>query len=327
MTEPGADSRELYRRMVRIRRFEEVALRVQREERLIAGPLHPSTGHEAAVVGACAALRRDDWMTGTHRSHGHPIAKGAALAPLFAELLGKRTGVCGGRGGSMHLADFSVGSLGESGIVGASLPIAVGAALSSRVRGTDQVCIAFFGDGASNQGTFHESLNLAAIWKLPVVFFCENNGYAATTPLAAATSVSDIAARAAGYAMPGEIVDGQDLLAVLATTRRAVERARRGEGPSLVEAKTYRYCEHAEGQGMPGHYRTAEEIARWRERDPIALARARLLRDGAASEAGLAAIEAEVEAEVAAALRFARESAFPDASEALRSPFASGAAS
>jgi len=322
---PELDFPELYRRMLRIRRFDEIALKLQREERAIPGPLHPSTGHEAAVVGACAALRRDDWMTGNHRSHGHPIAKGAALAPLFAELLGKRGGVCGGRGGSMHLADFSVGSLGESGIVGAGLPIAVGAALSSRVRGTDQVALAFFGDGASNAGTFHESLNLAAIWKLPVIFFCENNGYAVTTSLAAATSVKDIAARAAGYSMPGVVVDGQDLVAVLEVTRSAVERARRGEGPSLVEAKTYRTCEHAEGQGIPSHYRSAEEIAHWRERDPLALARAQMLRESIASERELAALEAEVERELEAALLFARESAFPEPGEALRSPFASEA--
>ncbi|MCA9513239.1 MAG: thiamine pyrophosphate-dependent dehydrogenase E1 component subunit alpha, partial [Myxococcales bacterium] len=268
---------ELYRRMRRIRRFDEEALRLQREEHLVAGPLHPSLGQEAAVVGACAALRADDTMTGNHRSHGHPIAKGAALGPLLAELLGRRDGVCGGRGGSMHLADFAVGSLGESGIVGAGIPVAVGAALSARVRGDDAVCIAFFGDGASNQGAFHEALNLGAIWKLGVVFFCENNGYAATTPLAAGTSVADIAVRAAGYGMPGEIVDGQDVEAVLATTARAVARARAGEGPSLVEAKTYRYCEHAEGQGIPGTYRTADEIARWRERDPLAIARTRLV--------------------------------------------------
>ncbi len=314
---------ELYRRMLRIRRFDELALRLQQQERLIPGPLHPSTGQEAAVVGACAALRADDSMTGNHRSHGHPIAKGARLAPLLAELLGKRSGVCGGRGGSMHLADFSVGSLGESGIVGASIPVAVGAALSARVRDSGQVCICFFGDGASNQGTFHESLNLAAIWKLPVVFFCENNLYAATTPQASGTSVADIALRAAAYGIPGEIVDGQDVLAVLAATQRAVQRARRGEGPTLLEAKTYRYCEHAEGQGIPGHYRSADEIERWRERDPLALARARILHERSASERDLAAIDAEVERELAEALRFARESEFPERAEALRSPFAS----
>jgi pyruvate dehydrogenase E1 component alpha subunit len=190
---------DLDRRMLRIRRFDETALRVQRDEKLTPGPLQPSTGQEAAGVGACAALRADDWTTGNHRSHGYPIAKGAALAPLFAELLGMRGGVCGGRGGSMHLADFSVGGLGESGIVGASPPGAVGAALSSRVRGTQQVCVAFFGDGASTQGNFHESLDLASIWKLSVIFFffCENHRYAATTPLAAGTSVTDIAAGAA----------------------------------------------------------------------------------------------------------------------------------
>jgi pyruvate dehydrogenase E1 component alpha subunit len=316
------DPRELHRRMLRIRRFEERALALQAAGE-IRGPLHPSIGHEAACVGACAPLRSDDWITGNHRSHGHPIAKGAALAPLFAELLGKRTGVCGGRGGSMHLADFSVGSLGESGIVGAGLPIAVGAGLSSRVRGTDQVALSFFGDGAANAGTFHESLNLAAIWKLPVVFFCENNGYAATTPFASTTAVADVSARAAGYGMPGIWVDGQDVLAVAEVVGHAVDRARRGEGPSLVEAKTYRYCEHAEGAGMPSHYRSAEEVARWRERDPLALSRARLLRAGAAAERELAALEADVEREVEDAVRFARASEDPAPSEAARAPFAS----
>jgi pyruvate dehydrogenase E1 component alpha subunit len=318
------DAGELHRRMLRIRRFEERALALQAEG-VIRGPLHPSIGHEAACVGACAPLRADDWMTGNHRSHGHPIAKGAALGPLFAELLGKRGGVCAGRGGSMHLADFAVGSLGESGIVGAGLPIAVGAALSSRVRGTDQVALAFFGDGASNQGTFHESLNLAAVWKLPAIFLCENNGYAATTALAAATSVADVSARAAGYGIPGVLVDGQDVLAVAEVVERAVARARRGEGPSLVEAKTYRFCEHAEGAGMPSHYRSAEEVARWRERDPIALSRARLLREGVLGESALRALEADVEREVEAAVRFALASADPPAAEALRSPFASEA--
>jgi TPP-dependent pyruvate/acetoin dehydrogenase alpha subunit len=316
------DVLELHRRMLRIRRFEERALDLQRAG-TIRGPLHPSIGHEAACVGACAPLRNDDWMTGNHRSHGHPIAKGAALAPLFAELLGKATGVCGGRGGSMHLADFSIGSLGESGIVGAGLPIAIGAALSSRVRGTDQVALSFFGDGASNHGTFHESLNMAAVWKLPAIFVCENNGYAATTALAATTSVADIASRAAGYGMPGVVVDGQDVIAVAEVVERAVERARRGEGPSLVEAKTYRYCEHAEGAGMPSHYRSAEEVARWRERDPVALSRARMLRDRAASDAAIVALEAEVEREVDDAVRFAETSASPLPGEATRSPFAS----
>ncbi len=324
MTPVGFDALELHRRMLRIRRFEERALALQRAG-AIPGPLHPSIGHEAACVGACAPLRADDWMAGNHRSHGHPIAKGAALGPLFAELLGKATGVCGGRGGSMHLADFSVGSLGESGIVGAGLPIAVGAALSSRVRGTDQVALSFFGDGASNHGTFHESLNLAAIWKLPAIFLCENNGYAATTAFAATTSVADISARAAGYGIPGVVVDGQDVIAVAEVVERAVARARRGEGPSLVEAKTYRYCEHAEGAGMPSHYRSADEVARWRERDPIALSRARLLRDRAASEDAIAAVEAAVEREVEAAVQFAEASAWPSPGEAARAPFASEA--
>jgi len=243
---------EMFRRMWRIRAFDECAVAL-RHAREIAGPVHPSIGQEAACVGACMALREDDGITGNHRSHGHPIAKGARLGPLLAELLGKATGVCGGMGGSMHLADFSVGSLGESGIVGAGIPIAVGAGLSARVRGTDQVCVAFFGDGAANHGTFHESLNLAAIWKLPVLFFCENNAYAATTSFATVTSVEDVAERGAAYRMPASVVDGQDAVAVYEATAGAVARARSGDGPTLLEAKTYRFLEHADefARGSP----------------------------------------------------------------------------
>ena len=203
---------EMYRRMLRIRYFDEAA-RGLLNEGAIQGAVHTSIGQEAAAVGACMALPDDDYVSGNHRSHGHPIAKGAALNPLMAELLGKQTGVCKGKGGSMHLADFSVGSLGESGIVGAGLPLATGAGLSAQVRGTDQVTVCFFGDGASNQGSFHESLNMAAIWKLPVIYFCENNLYAATTPKAASTSVENIADRAVAYGMPGVVVDGQDAVA------------------------------------------------------------------------------------------------------------------
>lgn len=312
---------EMHRRMWRIRAFDEraVALRHARE---IHGPVHPSIGQEAACVGACVALRADDTLTGNHRSHGHPIAKGAALGPLMAELLGKATGVCGGMGGSMHLADFSVGSLGETGIVGAGIPIAVGAALSARVRGTDQICVAFFGDGASNHGTFHESLNMASIWKLPVVFFCENNGYAATTSLASATSVDDIAVRAGGYGMPGVIVDGQDAIAVYQATAEAALRARAGEGPSLLEAKTYRYLEHAEGEGIPGFYRDAAEIDRWKQRDPLAIHRQRLLDRNLLDSDAADRIERDAHSEVDAALAFARASADPEPRAAFDHVFA-----
>ncbi|MAG34004.1 MAG: dehydrogenase [Deltaproteobacteria bacterium] len=305
---------EMQRRMLRIRLFEEEARRLK-DEGTVDGPVHCATGQEATVVGACLALRDSDTLTGTHRSHGHPIAKGAALDPLMAELLGRRDGICRGQGGSMHLADFGVGSLGEAGIVGAGIPVATGAGLSARVRGTDGVCLCFFGDGASNQGTFHESLNMASVWKLPVVYLCENNLYAATTPLEAATSVQDIALRAQGYGMPSEIVDGQDVRSVYAAVARAVERARAGGGPTLVEAKTYRYCEHADGEGIPGGYRDASEIERWLERDPLALHREQMLAEGEVERAQLEALEKEVRVEVDHAVRFAHASPAPEPGE------------
>lgn len=307
---------EMYRRMLRIRYFDDEACALL-SEGAIPGALHTSTGQEAAAVGACMALRPDDYMTGTHRSHGHPIAKGAALAPLMAELLGKRTGVCKGKGGSMHLADFSVGSLGESGIVGAGIPLATGAGLSARVRGTDQVSVCFFGDGASNEGAFHECLNMAALWRLPVLYLCEHNRYAATTPAAATHARPDVADRAAGYGIPGIVVDGQDVIAVYEVVYAAAERARAGGGPSLVEAKTYRYREHAEGVPIPPGYRDAAEIEAWRQRDPIEIHRRRLLDGGVLAEADAAAIEAEVREELRDAVAFARRSPFPDPAEAF----------
>src|SRR5688572_3250036 len=242
----SAQQREAYRRMLRIRKFEQEGTQLYKTGQ-IPGAYHASTGQEAAIVGACLALRDDDFITGTHRSHGHPIGKGAKLDALMAELMGKATGICQGRGGSMHLADGSVGILGESAIVGGGIPLAAGAAMSAQVRRTDQVALTFFGDGASNQGTFHETLNMAAVWKLPVIFFCENNLYAITTSVAKSHGQPDIAKRAYGYDIPGVIVDGQDVVGVYQVTRTAVERARRGEGPTLIEAKTYRFDEHQVG--------------------------------------------------------------------------------
>ncbi|MBK7249867.1 MAG: thiamine pyrophosphate-dependent dehydrogenase E1 component subunit alpha [Gammaproteobacteria bacterium] len=305
--------REAYRRMLSIRRFEEaLPKRIAAGE--ILGSVHSSIGQEAALVGACMALRDDDYITGTHRSHGHPIAKGAKLAPLMAELMGRATGICKGRGGSMHLADASVGIIGESAIVGGGIPLATGAGLSAHVRGTDQVSLGFFGDGAANQGAFHECINMAAAWKLPVIFFCENNLYAVTTPARTTHGQPDVAKRAAGYAIPGVIVDGQELEAVYEATRTAVERARRGEGPSLIEAKTYRFDEHAIGIVMPLHYRAAEEVECYRrERDPLLLYRARLLEAGH-GEAELGEIESTVERMVGEAVEFARKSPHPDPS-------------
>ncbi len=312
---------DLYRRIVTIRRFEEAVQKEMRAGR-IPGATHLSIGHEAAIAGACLALRDDDFVFGTHRSHGHPIAKGAALGPLMAEIMGKRSGVCRGKGGSMHLADHAVGVMGESGIVGGALPLAAGAGLSAKVRGTDQVTLCFFGDGASNEGTFHESLNLAAIWKLPVVYLCENNLYGATTPASSVTAVTDIAQRAAGYGIPGVVIDGQDGVAVYAAAAAAVARARVGEGPSLLEAKTYRYGEHAENLIIPIAYRSADEVERWKERDPVAICRAQL-RDGALlDEGGLERLETGVTALVDEAVRFAREAELPDPAEAFTDIYA-----
>lgn len=300
----AAHQLELFSRMLRIRKFEEA---------LIAHhPVgHLSIGQEAAIAGACMALRDDDYVTGTHRSHGHPIGKGADIAPLMAEIFGKKTGICKGLGGSMHLTDTRKGLIGESAIVGGGLPLATGAGLSIQTRGTDQVSLCFFGDGAANQGTFGESLNMASIWKLPVIFFCENNGYAVTTSVEKSHGQPDIARRGDGYAVPGVIVDGQDAEAVHAATREAVERARGGGGPTLIEAKTYRFGEHAHSLAIPISYRSEEELHHYRtERDPITLYRAALLSRGLDAE--VAAIEAEVTRIMDEALAFARESPEPD---------------
>lgn len=296
---------ELYRRMQRIRQFEEAILATELQG-------HLSIGQEAAIAGACIALRDDDYITGTHRSHGHPIGKGAELGPLMAELWGKKTGICKGLGGSMHLADTRVGCIGESAIVGGGLPLAVGAGLSIQLRGTDQVSLAFFGDGAANQGTFGESLNLAAIWKLPVIFFCENNGYAISTSVAKSHGQPDIAKRADGYGLPGVIVDGQDAEAVYEATHAAVQRARSGGGPTLIEAKTYRFDEHCRNLNVPIPYRSQQELERFKtERDPVVLYRAVLCGRGV-PEAVLVTLESEVAAAVEAAVKFAHESPDPD---------------
>lgn len=282
-------------------------------EGLIPGAYHASIGQEAAIVGACLALRDDDYITGTHRSHGHPIGKGAKLDPLMAELMGKVTGICKGRGGSMHLADSSVGILSESAIVGGGIPLAAGAALSAKVRGSDQVGLTFFGDGAANEGTFHETLNMAAVWKLPAIFFCENNLYAVTNSVEKSHGQPDIAQRAQGYGMPGVIVDGQDLAAVYEVTCAAVARARRGEGPTLIEAKTYRFDEHSVGLNTLGEsYRPAAEVHDYvHNRDPLALFKKALLQGGF-SESELAAMEQDVIDAVARAIEFGRQSPLPD---------------
>ncbi len=306
---------EMQRRMLRIRAFDERASKMVKRGH-IPGTVHTSIGQEAQVVGATMALRDGDYMTGNHRSHGHPIGKGSPLGPLMAELVGKSAGVCKGKGGSLHLADFAVGSLGESGIVGSSIPIAMGAALSANVRGTEQVALAFFGDGAANQGVLYESMNLSGVWKLPVVFLCENNQYALSTPAHTVTS-GVIADRAAGFDMPGvRVEEGQDVLAVHAAVSEAVARARTGGGPTLIEVITYRYNEHSEGLRLGTDYRPSDEREAWLQKDPIQLFREHLLGTGFTADQ-LDALEAEVLAEVDDAVAFSDASPYPDPSVAF----------
>lgn len=302
---------EMQRRMLRIRLFDERASKMVRRGQ-IPGTVHTSIGQEAQVVGACMALNDADYMTGNHRSHGHPIGKGSPLGPLMAELVGKAAGICNGKGGSLHLADFSVGSLGESGIIGSSIPIATGAGLSSKVLGNGKVALAFFGDGAANQGCLYEAMNMAGVWDLPVIYLCENNQYALSTPAHTVTS-GRISDRAAGFGIPGvRVENGQDVLAVYDAVSEAVERARAGEGPSLVEVITYRYREHSEGLRINVDYRDEEERQEWLSRDPIALFRDVLVERGVATADVLDALEQEVVDEVDEAVRFTDESPYPE---------------
>ena len=305
---------EKYRRMQRIRQFEATAEAIHAQGE-IPGALHTYAGMEASGVGACMALRDDDYMVGNHRSHGHPIAKGAALRPLMAELLGKATGVCKGKGGSMHLSDFAMGSLGETSIVGSGAPVAAGAALGAKLQGLDRVALCFFGDGASSEGAVHEGMNLAAVWKLPAIFVCENNRFGMSTPTSHAVAGENVADRAKGYGIPGVIVDGQDVDAVEDAVREAVDRARAGLGPTLIETKTYRYGDHAVNMGRELTPRGPEHDE-WLGRDPIVFYRARLEAAGVSAD-DLDAIEKAVAEEVADALSFARESAYPEFEEAF----------
>lgn len=314
---------EMLRRILRIRYFEEAVIDLKKRGD-IPGGAHLCIGHEAAIVGACMAGGANAWMVGTHRSHGHPIGKGAALGPLMAELMARSTGVCKAKGGSLHLADFSVGSLGESGIVGGNLPLAAGAALSARLQGKrERVVLAFLGDATTATGAFHESINMAAAWKLPVVYVCENNLYGVTTPTAEVCNLADMAQRAAGYGVPGVIVDGQDPIAVFEAVTAACENARAGDGPTFVEAKTYRYREHAEMLFVSGSYRPEDEVRDWMaHRDPVRNY-PRLLEDKGVLGAGeFERIEAEVRQELAAAIAFARQGPHPDAGAAYQDLYA-----
>ena len=301
--------RALHRTMLTIRLFEQ---RVAREFRTgeIPGFVHMYIGEEAVAAGVCANLGDDDYVTSTHRGHGHCIAKGCDLDGMMAEIYGREDGLCKGRGGSMHIADFSRGMLGANAIVGGGIALATGAGLAASVRGSGQVAVAFFGDGAANQGVLHESLNLAAIWKLPVIYVCENNGFAESTPAAYATSVPDVASRAAGYGIPGVVVDGADVLAVYEAAHEAVARARAGEGPTLLEVKTYRFMGHFEGD--PERYRDDDERKALLEWDALASLRRRLIAEAHATDADLDAERAEIEAAVDSAVAFARASPVPD---------------
>ncbi len=255
-------------KMLLTRAFEEAALE-QYAHGKVHGTMHPYVGEEAVAIGATAALRPDDLVVSTHRGHGHAIGKGQDVRTMMAELLAKETGVCRGRGGSMHMADLSLGSLGANGVVGGGLPLSVGAGLSVKMRGGDQVVVCFFGDGASNEGAFHESLNMAAVWKLPVVYVCENNQYAMSMPVGRGVSAAHIADRAVGYGIPGQVVDGMDVLAVYRAVQQAVAHARAGAGPVLLDVVTYRYLGHSKNDKQL--YRTPDEVKRWRQRDPILL--------------------------------------------------------
>jgi len=269
---------EMYRKMLEIRFFEEKVFELYAQN-LVPGTIHLYAGEEAVAVGVCSNLRKDDYITSTHRGHGHCIAKGAELKRVMAEILGKKTGYCKGKGGSMHIADFSKGMLGATAVVGGGIPIAVGAGLSIKLRDTNQVVACFFGEGASNQGTFHESINMAALWKLPVIFVCENNLYAMGTRQSRAMAIENVADRAIAYGIPGEVVDGNDVLAVYEVAWKAVERARKGEGPTLIECKTYRHKGHSRID--PAKYRPKEEVEEWLAKDPIKRFKERLLQTNA----------------------------------------------
>ncbi len=309
----------MYRKLLEIRIFEEKVFELYAQN-LVPGTIHLYAGEEAVAVGVCSNLRKDDYITSTHRGHGHCIAKGAQPKRIMAEILGKKTGYCKGKGGSMHIADFSVGMLGATAVVGAGLPIAMGAGLSIKLSGTDNVVACFFGDGASNQGTFHEAINMAAIWNLPVIFVCENNVYAMGTRRSRVMLIENIADRAQAYGISGVVVDGNDVLAVYEAAQKAVERARRGEGPTLIECKTYRHKGHSRID--PAKYRPKEEVEEWLRKDPIKRFREKLMQTEVLTETEIQQVEKDVLAEIDEAAKFALQSPFPDPEEALEDVYA-----
>ena len=303
---------EMLRTMITIRLFEEKIVDMYARG-LVPGLAHLYVGEEAVATGVCANLRKEDYITSTHRGHGHVIAKGAELKFMMAELFGKKTGYCKGKGGSMHIADVDIGILGANGIAGGGLPLAVGAGLSSKLRQTDQVTACFFGDGSSNNGTFHESLNFAAVHRLPVVFVCENNTYGISVSQRQHQTIKDVSVRAAAYNIPGVTIDGNDVMAVYETAGKAIQRARAGEGPTLMECKTYRWRGHHEGDPNQGRrYRTMEEVKAWMEKCPIKRFEARLIEEKVLTKAKTKKIWEEVQKEIDDSVEYANQSSFPE---------------
>lgn len=302
--------------MIRIRNMELEIASLFRRGKMPAFAPHLYVGEEAIAAGVCGCLRRNDYLLSTHRGHGHCLAKGADMKLIISEVCGKRTGCCGGKGGTMHMVFPEVGILGTNGIVGAGMPISVGVGLSVKLKGTDQVVVCFFGDGAANNGTFHESLNMASLWKLPIIFICENNQYATSVHVSRSTSVKDISIRAKGYGIPGRKVDGNHVDTVYEASLKAVESARNGDGPSLLECKTYRIRGHYEGDPT-WDYRTKEEVEKAKRKDPILYWKRKLVKLGQINNDEIAEIEKIVEKEVAEASLFAEKSPFPKAEDAM----------
>lgn len=299
--------RDYYRKVMTIRKFEEAVDELFQNGK-ISGAVHTSVGQEAVAVGVAAALNRDDLVIATHRGHGHCLMRNAEIKLMMAELFGKANGLCKGKGGSMHIVDVKNGMLGANGIVGAGMPIATGVGLSIKMQKTEQVCVCFFGDDASNAGVFHESLNVSSLWKLPVIFVCENNLYGISVSAKKSTSVQDIAVRSMGYDIPGVVVDGMDVVAVCEAAKKAVERARSGNGPSLIECKTYRFKGHSRGDPSHGPYRTKEEVDAWKAKDPRLL----IIKQGGLIKKEVERIDQEVSKEIEEAVRFAEQSPLPD---------------
>jgi acetoin:2,6-dichlorophenolindophenol oxidoreductase subunit alpha len=314
--------RDLHRRMVRIRLFEEAAGRLAEQGKL-PGFLHLYVGEEAVAAGVCAHLANDDQITSTHRGHGHLVAKGGLFRPMMAELMGKSTGYCNGKGGSMHISSLELGMLGANGIVGAGSPIAVGAAFANKYKRNGKVAVAFFGDGSTNIGAFHEAANMAAALHLPIVFCCENNEYGEFTPRNKTMAITDVVDRAAGYGMPGAIVDGMDAIAVWEAAGEAIARARDGKGPSFLECKTYRFYNHHGVQNLGLKYRADAEVAEWKKRDAIFTLEAKLAEAGLMSAEEAEAVWTELRADIADATAFADASPVPDPGQLLEDVYTS----